>query len=344
MKKTSFFVKTARRITFGLMCMSLCTLTLAACSSDDDDNNGPAQPPVANFDEPAHAAEAAKFVIKESSSNIRSVEFTESGNYIITTEAASAPSAAPAKSAKSKVVSALSRNLMARKQMTREYDVYSPILYGKYTKTNDNTYVLEGWGTVTVNTDAQSGAYALELQPTGGQSQTLTATKENANKNSTNSTRLCRTWEIAKQNFYMKYNGRYMMNLTANTFVELAEKLKNWAQQNDDEYDPEEWEYILQVYKDVEPKQVVFTKTGTYMVYYKNEKLAVSTWRWTNDAETRLQYSWTNDFNDTENPYMGGFVDISFQGNQLLMTEKKSESEDGETFEQGMTFFMNEVK
>lgn len=89
---------------------------------------------------------------------------------------------------------------------------------------------------------------------------------------------------------------------------------------------------------------MVFTKTGTYVVYYSEDRLAVSTWKWENENKGILRYSWNPDY--LNDPDESGEVLIEFKGNKLYLTESDSDydEEDGETYEEGFTYIMNEVK
>lgn len=320
---------------FGLLLTVACGFT--SCS-DDDDEGGTLAPP-------AFEASAAKYEISSNNSPYASIEFTESGNYIIVNNGYNSPSAAPAKAANGKKspISLLAKNIMAKSTKFKAHREapYSPILYGTYTKIDDNTYNLAGFGTVKVVTDGNGNAVSLEITPAGGQTVTYTATKQNKDLNSTNTNRLCRTWKVGACRIYMKYNGRNIMDISANSTEELITKIEAWMEANDPEYEPGDASDI-EILKETSPQQVVFTKTGTYMVYYKNSQLAVSTWRWCNAQETQLEYSWNNNF-DPDNG-LNGKVDIAFSGNKLLITEKDVETEDGETFESGFTYTMSEVK
>ena len=131
------------------------------------------------------------------------------------------------------------------------------------------------------------------------------------------------------------------MDISANSMEELVVKIEAWMKANDPEYEPGDAGDI-ETLKETSPQQLVFTKTGTYMVYYKNSQLAVSTWRWCNAQETQIEYSWDNNF-DSDNG-LNGKVDVAFSSNKLLMTEKETETEDGETLETGLIFTMSEVK
>ena len=319
---------------FGLLLTA--ALGFTSCSDDDDEGGA--------LDPPAFEASAAKYEISSNNSPYASIELTESGNYIIVNKGYNTASA-PAKAANGKKspISLLAKNMMAKTAKTKGHRVapYSPILYGTYTKIDDNTYNLAGFGTVKVVTDGNGNAVSLDITPAGGQTVTYTATKQNKNLNSTNTNRLCRTWKIDGCRMYVKYNGRNMMDISANSMEELVVKIEAWMKANDPEYEPGDAGDI-ETLKETSPQQLVFTKTGTYMVYYKNSQLAVSTWRWCNAQETQIEYSWDNNF-DSDNG-LNGKVDVAFSGNKLLMTEKETETEDGETLETGLIFTMSEVK
>ena len=317
-----------------LFMMTVCSLSLVSCSSDDDDDDdGGGDVTPAAFE-----AYAAKYQITNASAAFSSVEFTESGNYIMvlndlpTTGAKSLSSLAEKKSPAHTMF-----GMMLRKAATRSESVYSPILYGKYTVDADGTYVLAGYGKVKVVEDGAGNAYSLEFMPSSSPSFTYTASKQNRNLDSENTNRLCRTWNTASFQMVTKYNGKVLLDITASTLEELLKKLQKWAESNDEEFDPSDWEYL-----DIpNPDQVVFTKTGTYMVKYSSGELAVSTWRWADTSETMLQYSWDNDFEDS---YLNGIVSVSYKGSQLVITETDKEEDEDESFEMSMVYYFNEVK
>jgi len=321
----------------SLMFVMATAAGFTSCSSDDDDD--PA------LDAPAFDAYAAKYEISSSNSPYASVEFTESGNYIIVMDEnvnGNAPAAMPAKG-KVRKMSVLSKNMLAglRRTNTREAVPFSPILYGKYTKTGDNTYVLEGFGSVEVVTDGNGNAVSLKITRTGGRAETYTATKLNKNLNSAMSNKLCRTWSIEGLRMYIRLNGKTMMDISGRTFAELVKNVDEWAKKNIPDYDEGDLG-LIEILGEIQPKQVVFTKTGTYMVYYENSTLAVATWRWYNKAETTLQYSWTNRFDNEDD--LNGIVDIDFKGGKLLVTEKETETDEDGTMETGLVYTMGEVK
>ena len=91
-----------------------------------------------------------------------------------------------------------------------------------------------------------------------------------------------------------------------------------------------------------EPKQVVFTKSGTYMVFYANNTLAVSTWKWIDEAKGEARYSW--DYESINSSDMGGKINISFSDSQLVVSEYSEFTESGTTGTVDIQWFLTEAK
>lgn len=322
-----------KKLNYFFMCGLMLTafLSFTGCSSDDDndDNNGVNTP--APFE-----GYAAKYQLTTGDAPYASIEFTESGNYIITKRSYGARERSPY-IYKSSMRSFKTANML-HKAFTRGGDVYSPILYGTYTVDADGTYILAGYGKVKVAQDGSGAAFSLELMPNGGTAYTYKASKQNRDLNSNNSSRLCRTWNINSFQLIVKMDGKTVMDITANTNKELLRKFEEWTKEHDEEYDPSDWDDD----DIIEPQQVIFTKTGTYMVKYEGNSLAVSTWRWINSSETELQYSWDDDF---ESGFESDKASISYNGNQLIITEKlgMEDSDDG-PLEINMITYLSESK
>ena len=337
MKKISFNELLCKGKYMVMALVAACALT--ACSNDDEgdgNNNPPTTPPT--LDTPAYEASAAKYVVTDVNADIHSIELTASGNYIIRLNSVlSANSTTPEEVSAAKKPSVM-KNPAASAAQTR-YTQFSNILYGEYTKTGDNQYSLGDYGTLTVTQDA-GGAYALQVERASGQTYNLKANKAGTPQQGSASNALCRTWNISQWRAYMRINGQTMYDFTANSVGELNEMLAQWGQENDEEYT--EGDYEVEFDNSNAPEQVVFCKTGTYLVLYANNVLAVSTWRWANTAQNKIQYSWNPDsFDDTN---VSGEASISYSNNRLYITEGYKESEDGYTFEQGMVYIMDEAK
>lgn len=314
--------------------------TMAACNNDNDDEGG-----LSSFDTPKYEAEAAKYVIDDqTAAPYKSIELTASGNFIImpgdyvNNVNRHAPATSKSKLWHSRLMSGMI-TANAPMPITR---VYSLIVYGSYTKTGENQYNLEGFGTLTIIKDADGTAHTIVLTPTGKPSKEYTAHKQNADINSEMSSKLCRTWYTESFRAFSKVNGKTVVDITANTLPELGDKMYEWAKKNDPEFEENEWDWENEW--DVNPENVIFTKTGTYVVLYSNDQLAVSTWKWADERNGILRYSWNPDSFDDD--YLGGDVKIEFKNNRCYITEGESgyDEVENEYYEDGITYIMTEAK
>lgn len=195
-------------------------VSLNSCSKDDD-----------GLKDPAYKEDAALFVITGSNSPYGSIEFTESGQYIIT-PAQSNRNVAPRKGKFIGTKGSASR---------ANYDGY---LYGNYTKVGENEYYLEGFGTIVVQSVGGTN-YDLVITRDNGSELTLGARRESIYQSSDMTDKLCRTWRFYKVYAAEYINGKKVWEDSANV--------------NDLDYDDEI------------PSQVIFTRAGTYMVVWKDE-------------------------------------------------------------------------
>ena len=320
-----------------MMLALLAAGVMVSCSSDDDDDyKAPS-----NFEKPKYEADAAKFMVTSASSEYKSVELTEAGNFIIRLNAGGnyAPEAASpvARLLKKNMLVSPGSELKSEVAETRAGTVvWSDIIYGKYTKTGDNEYTLDGYGTLTVTQDGGS-AYSLRIEKTNGETFDLEANKAGTPEAGSMTDNICRTWDIKGFRYYIRMNGKTYFDETSPTMEGLYNKIKEWMQANDPDYSDEDYEDML---IDV-PQQIVFSKSGTYMVLYTNNMLDVATWRWGNQDMGILEYSWNPDVFDDD--FMSGSVKIEFKNNQLLITEGESESEDGFTLEAAFVYTLEEA-
>ena len=321
-----------------MMVALLAVCVMASCGSDDDDDEGNAP---SNFEKPKYEADAAKFMVTSASSEYKSVELTEAGNFIIrlNTGGNYAPEAASpvARLLKKNMLVSPGSKLKPEVAETRAGTVvWSDIIYGKYTKTGDNEYTLDGYGTLTVTQEGGS-AYSLRIEKNNGETFDLEANKAGTPEAGSMTDNICRTWDIKSFRYYIRMNGKTYFDETSPTMEGLYNKIKEWMQANDPDYSDEDYEDML---IDV-PQQIVFSKSGTYMVLYTNNMLDVATWRWGNQGNGILEYSWNPDVFDDD--FMSGSVKIEFKNNQLLITEGESESEDGFTLEAAFVYTLEEA-
>lgn len=309
---------------FNLFLYMLLGMTMAfavACGSDDDDDNGGS----GDMDTPKYEAESALYRVTDRSSQYESVEFTASGNYIITKkEGTRAP----------QQIAAVRRSMIMAlpqvKGFTRSYSEYDDIIYGTYSVKGD-TYVLDGFGEIVVN-GGGSNAVSLDITTKDGRTVTVGAQMENQYSSSSQTNKLCRTWKLVKFGMKVVEDGKTQYDKTFNSYASFV---RAWAEMLGEEYDAEELAEIL----DETPEQVIFTKSGTYVVFYSNGALAVSTWKWTNESKGQARYSW--DYESINDPYESGAFTVEYEGKQLILTEYEEEDDDY-SFE--IKYYMNEVK
>lgn len=167
---------------------------MASCS-DDDGNNGDGGDDTSGggsdgteMEAPRFESSAAKYTITDAGSPYTSVELTASGNYIIFTSGSQAPATAAA--APATRMSVMSDG--AGRPDTR-YIHYSNILSGKYTKTGEGEYELEGFGKLVVSGSGDQ-SYSLDITLSGGHSYSLKGNRAGTPSSGTMTDNLCRTW------------------------------------------------------------------------------------------------------------------------------------------------------
>lgn len=67
--------------------------------------------------------------------------------------------------------------------------------------------------------------------------------------------------------------------------------------------------------------EVLFSKSGTYMVTYVDGAIGISSWKWKNKDAGTIFYSWDNQWYEDE------FVTLSFSGNTLIIHEVYEEDD-----------------
>ncbi|MBR1548861.1 MAG: hypothetical protein IJ637_09085 [Prevotella sp.] len=307
------------------------TALVTSCSNDSGGGS---------LDTPALEEASALYRITDTNADYSSIEFTASGNYIITKNAAS--SYAPRR------IAAVGKRTFGfipqLAGITRSSDDLGDdgVIYGRYTK-NGDTYTLEGFGTITI-VGGGSNAVELDITRNDGTKMSVGAQKQSQYSSSDKTNRLCRTWEFAKIRVRASGGGE-SYDRTYNDYGDFIKAM--WAMEGFDESDS----YYETEYKEMmaeKPEQVIFTKSGTYVVKYSNGTLAVSTWAWQDEAKGIARYSWSYD--TLYSPDDSGELNVSFEGSQLVITENwLDEYDEEEMAEYGdisatITYYMKEVK
>ena len=323
----------------------LASAGFTACSSSDGDNNNGSDVSLnggENLETPAYEDVSALYEVQDDMSKIRSVELTASGDYIIQMGGGTPPKA-PKRFAGSKFLA--------------EY-VYRPnIIYGRYTKTSENQFNLENWGTITVN-----GTSSITLTPNGSDDPiTVPVAKKTQYPSNDLTNKLCRTWNFSSFRYILIIGDKQVHNKEYSSseagYQQFATDLKALGKKyayifddddemyvkanrahDDDDDDDDEFDI-----DDIEmPEYIIFTKAGSYMVYYNEFRLGVATWTWEDLSTGLVGYSWN--YGGAMDGRHSGEVNIGFRKDQLAVTELVDPEEGDEGFEEKVIWYLDEKK
>ena len=298
-------------IALSMIMLSVFSMTFTACGNDDDDDDAPV------IVTPKYAEDAALYKIN-GKSNITSIEFTESGMYIITKPCASSDAKVCGKFVKSKTINSLTRG-----DSDEDYEY----IHGKYTK-NGDVYTLEGFGTITVEKEGDVNIF-LKIQPTGKEAYTLSAQPVKKFKDSDITNKLCRTWKFEK--------GRLVVNKVNKGDSVVLDKTSPKISVLLTSLDSVWNEFYPIKYRDYE--EITFTKSGSYIIKYTDNTIAVAQWKWKDEKKGIMYYSWEN-WADDEG-YEEDPLEISFNDNDDLVVDKK---EDNVRYTEKFTYYLSKTK
>lgn len=299
-------------ITPGIKCLSVAML-LAAClmssCSDDDEDQVPPQQDI-NLNEPTYESVSAKYNVTSGGGGISSIELTASGNYVVIMEgAAYVPEALSSRNMMKTIVNVNSKG-------TRSNDGY---ICGKFVKISDTEFILEGFGSIVIE-GASNNAFSIQVTKSEGETYTLNAEKAATVSNSEMSNALCRTWDINTMALKGTFNGKVFYDKEK----PAVEHDLLWKELNaafgsligDDEpfFNVDE----------IKPKQIIFTKSGSYITITEDNYLGIADWRWNNEKNGVITYS---------NPMGTNNVTVQFSGSNMKLYEVNADiddSEDGE--------------
>ncbi|MDR0873060.1 MAG: hypothetical protein LBN27_06280 [Prevotellaceae bacterium] len=249
--------------------------------TDDDENNGKTQnTPAIN----------AKWEISDPASPYTSFEFTKDGNYIVVEK--QEPMAARAK----KQTTAKSflpplQNSAARKASTTADSNLSPVHFGTYT-IDGNKIILSGFGVIDIiDITAEEFNFSFTLEETGETAVYVANKSTEPISTSSRTDMFCRTWKIDS------------ISVNTNT-ISLIDSIIFYQQYGDDwleKYIEAEMNDKREHQSEVFNATVLFSKAGTYLVLYTNGESGLSEWKWTNEEQTDIYYSWDNWENNWEN-------------------------------------------
>ena len=270
---------------FGIILGMLLTMPfLTACGDDESIDLGT----------PKYESISGKYTINNPSSPYKSIELGAGGDYIVTLNNGYNTNLST-KVTLNKETYGIFRQPKTQSRATN----YNGIIYGQYTENSDGTLNLEGFGTIEIEYGTGEEVKGFNLTPTNGGPVTLDVTKEETMSDDELTNALCRTWKIEKVRMIEQGDGEsYDITLT-----------------------PQDWEQFegeIEVF----PKEVLFSKSGTYMIYYADQSIGISSWKWKNQSAGTIYYSWDNEWYDDE------FATLSFSGNQLIISETYEENDE----------------
>lgn len=286
-------------IALSMIMLSVFSMTFTACGDDDDDEE-----PVITT--PKYSEDAVRYEIK-GTSDIASIEFTESGMYVITKKGKSAAKGF-GKFFKGK----------SYRSITRSEDDDYEYIHGKYTK-NGDVYTLEGFGTITV-VKKEDVNVSLQIQQTGKKAYTLSAQPTEKIEKSDITTKLCRTWKCDSINLVCTKGDTVVLNRTSTKSAKLKVAVDSLYGEKTHEHESCE--------------EFIFTTSGSYLVKYDDGTLGVAQWKWKNEKKDTLYYAWEGEWDED------GVVSVSFnKNNQLVLVEVHNA-----TFNEHHTYYFTEKK
>ena len=294
-------------IALSMIMLSVFSMTFTACGNDDDDD----APVIVT---PKYAEDAALYQIC-GKSDITSIEFTESGMYVITKKGKSAAKGF-GKFFKGK----------SYRSITRSEDDDYEYIHGKYTK-NGDVYTLEGFGTITV-VKKEDVNVSLQIQQTGKKAYTLSAQPTEKIEKSDISTKLCRTWKFERSSLLCTKNDSVILDKTYAKNSTLLEAIDTIYGENGGKPD---------TYSDA--KEMIFTLSGTYIVKYGDGTLAVAQWKWKNEKEGTFYYAWEGIWEEDN------VLKLSFnEKNELVLAETNVDTWHGDKYKFNLTYYLTELK
>lgn len=286
-----------------------------SCSSEEDDDNN--VPSTLNFAEPAFAKQAKLLKITGANSPYATIEFTESGNYVIVLNSPTVPYA-PARIGSHHALHVFSKSSITPQTRAHFDDEDGSIICGHYTMTGDNVYNLANFGTIEVKKE-KNGVATIVVTPMGEEPFELTASVAKTMPDSEMTRAICRTWSFEKMRVVLDVNGQKLDKTYPWTKEGAAACTKDLKPFGEKVYE-DLYYYLLEDFETGDQAyQIICSKAGSYMVLYANQSLAISTWGWDKYEPGLFRYSW--DYDSLYNPEESGTIQVSFEDEYCLVKE-----------------------
>lgn len=277
------------------------------CGKDDDDSS---------LKSPKYEFISGKYNV-QGNNTYSSIELGASGNYIVVKSTGNSRSTPIAKSNISHSSAFWKNNPIgisnSNKVRSTEDTVDDSIIFGTYTVNDDGSINLKGFGTLIIIYSGTS-VTNMTLTPSNGVAITLNVEKENTYEDNELNNRLCRTWNmISTEESEYDEAGKLVYNFIGTFNIE--KQIWSWSV-NVDKLGwggPENYN----------PSQVLFSKSGTYLVRYTDETILLRNWKWKSESAKTLYYKEIEDSDYSEEYWMT----LTFSGKRATFTEKYSEDE-----------------
>lgn len=280
-----------------LALLALATIGFTACGGDDINDGGndvPDNKTDVKLPEQPYKEDAVRlkftqdnpvdYYIKDENGktgyNVTELELTESGYYFVKLEK--------------------KRDMEAKSTRAAEPDYF--YLWGMYTKREDGSFDLAGFGYVTIVGNGNSSAQVTINLVTGTENPnttvtvTVTVTPPN-NNNSQKNQNLCRAWDIISTRVQIEGVSGFYQEQGCN-INSILDYIKNYSDVKDN------------LKPNTVIETIVFSDNGTFALLYKNERTDKATWRWVNEQEGTLRYDW--DFGDMGYSFIDGTASVTF--------------------------------
>lgn len=249
----------------------------AMVSCGDDDN--------IDLGTPQYEGISGKYTIDTPSSPYESIELGASGDYIVV-EKGSYLAGVGARSGER-----VPQGVFGQAEAASRATDYNGVIYGCYTQQADGTLNLEGFGIVEIVYGSGEEVIGFNLTPTGGGRLELDVTKAEVMPDDDKTNAICRTWKIESIREVEYENGQkvYDETFTAGSHADYGDEF---------------------------PVEALISKSGTYMVYYQDGTLGISSWKWKDQNAGTFYYSWDNSWYDDE------FATVTFEGKGMTVYER----------------------
>lgn len=185
---------------------------------------------------------------------------------------------------------------------------------------NGNTYQLGSYGTLTVIREGKEYTLTLNLF---GYVFTFKVTPKEKMPASDRTTSLCRDWKVKSCQVQTEVGGATVArNFTGCNLNEIEEWIiKQGVDIKDKDRLPAKSNIVL----------FSFTRSGSYMIKYENEKVDAAQWRWANESQGSLKYTWRGE--GMGNAYEAGACTAKFyDGNCQLSIEATIHGSDNKDY------------